>query len=141
MNPLQRILILFVRLYRVTLSPLIAFLAGPSGACRFEPSCSQYAIDALKTHGTIHGSWLATKRICRCHPGSPGGQDPVPTKLKDPTLDTVSSHQIPVGAIKFFPLPKGEGWGEGERIANIAQPQIVTAPFHHLNLSARRAPR
>ena len=78
MNLIQQILILFVRLYRLTLSPLIAFLAGPAGACRFEPTCSQYAIEALKTHGVIAGGWLATKRICRCHPGGACGDDPVP---------------------------------------------------------------
>jgi putative membrane protein insertion efficiency factor len=73
--------ILLVRLYRVTVSPFIAFLAGPSGACRFEPSCSLYAIEALKTHGTVTGTWLAAKRICRCHPGAACGEDPVPPKL------------------------------------------------------------
>ena len=73
--------IFLVRLYQLTLSPLIAFLAGPAGACRFEPTCSQYAIEAIKTHGTIRGGWLATKRICRCHPGGAGGEDPVPPKL------------------------------------------------------------
>jgi uncharacterized protein len=82
--------ILLVRLYKLTLSPLIAFLAGPSGACRFEPSCSQYAIDALKTHGAVHGSWLATKRICRCHPWShESGADPVPP-IAVKTIDLVS---------------------------------------------------
>lgn len=78
MNPIQHILVLFVRLYRLILSPFIAFLAGPSGACRFEPTCSQYAIEALKTHGALTGSWLAAKRICRCHPGAECGHDPVP---------------------------------------------------------------
>jgi putative membrane protein insertion efficiency factor len=72
--------ILLVRVYKFTLSPFIAVLAGPSGACRFEPSCSQYAIEALKTHGAMHGTWLATKRICRCHPGGACGEDPVPPK-------------------------------------------------------------
>jgi putative membrane protein insertion efficiency factor len=70
--------ILLVHLYRLTLSPLIAFLAGPAGACRFEPSCSQYAVEALKTHGAVTGGWLAAKRICRCHPGGACGKDPVP---------------------------------------------------------------
>lgn len=46
--------------------------------CRFYPSCSQYAIDALKQHGPWRGSWLATKRLGRCHPWNPGGYDPVP---------------------------------------------------------------
>lgn len=78
MNPIQYILILSVRAYRVTLSPAKTFLFGSAAQCRFEPSCSQYAIDALKTHGAIAGGWLATKRICRCHPWGECGEDPVP---------------------------------------------------------------
>ncbi|HEU5126083.1 MAG TPA: membrane protein insertion efficiency factor YidD [Verrucomicrobiae bacterium] len=80
MNPAQHILILLVRLYRWTLSPAKAVLFGPLGRCRFEPSCSQYALDALKTHGAISGSWLAVRRICRCHPYGGCGHDPVPPK-------------------------------------------------------------
>jgi hypothetical protein len=71
-------LIALVRLYRLTLSPAKAFLFGPAAQCRFEPSCSQYAIDALKTHGAITGGWLAAKRVCRCHPWGECGEDPVP---------------------------------------------------------------
>lgn len=46
--------------------------------CRFEPSCSQYALDAIETHGAVYGSWLALRRIARCHPFTGGGFDPVP---------------------------------------------------------------
>ena len=79
--------ILLVRLYRLTLSPAKAFLFGPAAQCRFEPTCSQYAIEALKTHGAITGGWLAAKRVCRCHPWGESGQDPVPLvkrKVKRP---------------------------------------------------------
>ncbi|HEY9508701.1 MAG TPA: membrane protein insertion efficiency factor YidD, partial [Verrucomicrobiae bacterium] len=69
-----------VRLYRWTLTPAKAVLFGPLGRCRFEPSCSQYALDALKTHGAISGSWLAVRRVCRCHPYGGCGHDPVPSK-------------------------------------------------------------
>ena len=78
MNPAQHILIFTVRLYRWTLSPLKAFLFGPLAQCRFTPSCSEYALDALKTRGALAGSWLAAKRICRCHPWGDCGHDPVP---------------------------------------------------------------
>jgi hypothetical protein len=78
MNPIKSILILFVRVYRVTLSPAKMFLFGPSAECRFQPSCSQYAIEALKTHGALSGSWLAAKRVCRCHPWGECGEDAVP---------------------------------------------------------------
>ena len=61
-----------LRLYQVSLSPLL----GPS--CRFEPSCSQYAIEAIERYGTFRGLWLALRRIGRCHPLGGYGYDPVP---------------------------------------------------------------
>ena len=63
-----------LRAYQLALSPLI----GP--ACRFAPSCSEYAREALRIHGPGRGSVLAAKRITRCHPWHPGGHDPVPPK-------------------------------------------------------------
>lgn len=71
---MKLLLIGLIRGYRVFISPL--FL--PS--CRFQPTCSQYAIEALDRHGVLKGSWLATRRICRCHPFNPGGYDPVPDR-------------------------------------------------------------
>jgi uncharacterized protein len=56
----------------VTLSPLL----GPS--CRFLPTCSEYALDALRAHGALRGTWLALRRFCRCHPWGGFGHDPVP---------------------------------------------------------------
>jgi putative membrane protein insertion efficiency factor len=64
------VLIHLVLLYRVTLGRLIG------GHCRFVPTCSQYAIDAVNKHGPWRGSWMTVKRICRCHPLSAGGYDP-----------------------------------------------------------------
>ncbi|HEX4375602.1 MAG TPA: membrane protein insertion efficiency factor YidD [Steroidobacteraceae bacterium] len=61
-----------IRLYQLLLSPLL----GPR--CRFYPSCSHYALQALDEHGAWRGSWLALKRLARCHPLHPGGYDPVP---------------------------------------------------------------
>jgi len=79
-NPVQHILIWSVRLYRWTLSPAKAFLCGPLAECRFTPSCSQYALDALRTRGAVVGTWLAAKRVCRCHPWGNCGHDPVPAR-------------------------------------------------------------
>ena len=79
--------ILLVRLYQLSLSPAKTVLLGPAGHCRFEPSCSQYALEALKTHGALNGSWLAAKRICRCHPWGAHGADPVPLKVGTPRCD------------------------------------------------------
>ncbi|MDP6425276.1 MAG: membrane protein insertion efficiency factor YidD [Planctomycetota bacterium] len=71
MNPLAFVLSLPVRFYRRWLSPL------KPPTCRFQPTCSQYALDALRVHGAVKGSWLAVKRICRCHPWGATGSDPV----------------------------------------------------------------
>ncbi len=65
-----KMLIGLVRLYQVTLSPLL----GPT--CRFHPSCSQYMIEAVEKYGVFAGGWKGIKRICRCHPFHPGGYDP-----------------------------------------------------------------
>jgi putative membrane protein insertion efficiency factor len=61
-----------IRLYQWTLSPLL----GPK--CRFYPSCSNYALEAIQRFGILHGSWLTVRRLGRCHPWHPGGIDPVP---------------------------------------------------------------
>ncbi len=69
---MRPLLLLVIRAYQWLLSPLLP----PS--CRFEPSCSQYAHDAIRTHGTLRGTWLAVRRLLRCAPWSAGGYDPVP---------------------------------------------------------------
>jgi putative membrane protein insertion efficiency factor len=78
MNPLQHILIFAIRAYRWTISPAQVFLFGATGGCRFTPTCSQYAMDAIRAQGAMAGGWLAAKRICRCHPWGRCGHDPVP---------------------------------------------------------------
>ena len=77
---LSFVILLAIRVYRWTISPAQTFLFGPTGGCRFTPTCSEYTLEALHTHGTIAGGWLATKRICRCHPLGGGGHDPVPKR-------------------------------------------------------------
>jgi putative membrane protein insertion efficiency factor len=69
---MSRLLIQLVRIYQYLLSPFWG------RHCRFTPTCSSYAIEALERHGALHGSWLATKRVLRCHPWHSGGYDPVP---------------------------------------------------------------
>lgn len=78
---MKKILILAIKTYRELISPLFP----PS--CRFQPTCSQYAMEAIDKFGTRQGSWLAIKRISRCHPFHPGGYDPVPTKEDGKTKD------------------------------------------------------
>jgi putative membrane protein insertion efficiency factor len=72
MSPLAHIAALPVRAYRLFLSPWFGM------NCRFQPTCSAYALEALEKHGAIRGSWLALRRILRCHPGGGSGYDPVP---------------------------------------------------------------
>jgi putative membrane protein insertion efficiency factor len=69
---MRTVLIAAVRGYQMILSPLLP------AACRYYPSCSAYAIEALERHGALRGSWLAIRRIARCNPFRPGGFDPVP---------------------------------------------------------------
>lgn len=70
--------LLLVHLYRWILSPILHFIGGPNAGCRFEPTCSRYAIEALKTHPLHRALWLILRRICRCHPWGGHGHDPVP---------------------------------------------------------------
>jgi putative membrane protein insertion efficiency factor len=70
---MRHVLKILIRAYQLGLSPLL----GPR--CRFYPSCSHYAIEAIESHGAVRGTWLSAKRICRCHPFNPGGFDPVPS--------------------------------------------------------------
>jgi putative membrane protein insertion efficiency factor len=67
-----------IRLYQWTLAPFLPVLAGPGCGCRFAPSCSHYAAEAIRTQGAIAGGWLALRRVARCTPFHPGGLDPVP---------------------------------------------------------------
>ena len=69
---IQSILIGFIAVYRRVFSPLLP------RACRFYPSCSEYAGEAIATHGAVRGTWLAARRLARCHPWCEGGVDPVP---------------------------------------------------------------
>lgn len=71
-----RVLLVAIRLYKRWISPLLP----PS--CRFEPSCSMYAAEAIRTYGAARGSRLALRRLLRCRPGVPGGYDPVPLREK-----------------------------------------------------------
>jgi uncharacterized protein len=65
------VLVFFIRIYQALISPLLP----PS--CRFTPTCSQYAVEAIKKHGALRGTYMAARRLLRCHPFHPGGYDPV----------------------------------------------------------------
>ena len=79
MNPIQKALCMAVRTYQLALSPVLSSLFGPSGlGCRYSPTCSAYALEAIRRHGAIRGCCMATGRLCRCHPWGSSGLDPVP---------------------------------------------------------------
>ena len=74
MSAAARVLSALIRIYQVTLSPLVG------RHCRFHPTCSSYALEAIRMHGAVRGTALAARRIGRCHPWSPGGVDHVPPR-------------------------------------------------------------
>ncbi len=80
------LLITLLRFYKRFVSPLL----GPR--CRFVPSCSEYAMQAIAGHGPLRGSWLAVRRLGRCHPFHPGGIDPVPERTTDPACRCKGNH-------------------------------------------------
>ncbi len=69
---MARLLLGLIRFYQLGISPYLA------PRCRYQPTCSQYALEAIRKHGAIKGGYLASKRICRCHPWGGSGYDPVP---------------------------------------------------------------
>jgi len=71
---MKSLLLGLIRAYRFVLSPFFG------QHCRFEPTCSHYALEAIEHYGSFKGSWLAIRRIFRCHPWQPGGYDPVPSR-------------------------------------------------------------
>jgi putative membrane protein insertion efficiency factor len=75
MSPFAALLRIPIRAYQLLLSPMLG------SNCRFEPTCSCYALGALEEHGALRGSWLALKRVARCHPYGGAGFDPVPRKI------------------------------------------------------------
>jgi putative membrane protein insertion efficiency factor len=93
-GPVAWVLAGLVRLYQLVVSPWL----GPS--CRFEPSCSAYALEALRTHGALRGGWLTVRRLGRCQPFSAGGYDPVP----EPRRRRSRSSQVDAALVEVPPV-------------------------------------
>lgn len=88
---ISKLLVFLVRIYQYTLSPFVG------NCCRFYPSCSEYAIDALRKKGALKGTWLTIKRLVKCQPWHPGGVDFVPSEinaLESPILGRDTEHPI-----------------------------------------------
>ena len=75
---LRRLFVLPIRVYQLFISPVLP------PACRFYPTCSAYALEAIMTHGVLRGGWLALRRLARCHPWGGSGYDPVPPARRHP---------------------------------------------------------
>ena len=90
----KRILLVFLGFYRYWISPAVHVLSP--GGCRYRPTCSKYAIEAVEMHGAARGGWMALRRLLRCHPFARSGFDPVP--LPD-------THDHPAGEALRDPLP------------------------------------
>jgi putative membrane protein insertion efficiency factor len=89
-GPVSRGLLGVIWLYRHSLSPVLPIVCGPGCGCRFQPTCAGYAADAVRTYGALRGSWLAVRRLLKCHPWHTGGFDPVPPlQRRGPTCRAV----------------------------------------------------
>ena len=95
-NPVSRGLLGVIWLYRHSLSPVLPIVCGPGCGCRFQPTCAGYAADAVRTYGALRGSWLAMRRLLKCHPWHAGGFDPVPSlPRRIPTCRAVGQGSLP----------------------------------------------
>lgn len=96
MNLVQYLLTRALRGYQVVVSPILTAIFAPMGfGCRYEPTCSQYAIEAVRVHGACRGAVLAGGRLCRCHPWAGFGFDPVPPReiSLNPSLSPLTSRR------------------------------------------------
>jgi len=80
-SPRERVVCALLSAYKYALSPFLHAVSGATGACRFQPTCSEYAAIAVSEYGIGRGGWMALRRMLRCHPFGRGGFDPVPAKL------------------------------------------------------------
>lgn len=85
-RPWQWPVIGLIRVYQWTVSPVLHLLGGPGSGCRYHPTCSEYALEAVRVHGSVRGLRLAARRILRCHPWGGHGHDPVPPRPSRPEV-------------------------------------------------------
>lgn len=108
MNVVQHIALGLIRAYQLSLSPILSVIFGPGAGCRYEPSCSVYAAEAVRAHGALKGSWMALRRISRCHPWGGSGYDPVPPRCNGDCEKHEKSRR-----------PQSPGSGSGMALKNV----------------------
>ena len=114
-----KILIALIRVYQSTLSRLLLAVFGP--VCRFEPSCSRYAVACLEGHGALRGTLLSVKRLCKCHPFHPGGYDPPPPPLEGRALTKTTGPGSTTGA-PSRPAPSAADAPDADAREGLADP-------------------
>ncbi|MBV8115171.1 MAG: membrane protein insertion efficiency factor YidD [Silvibacterium sp.] len=90
MRPRARLLSVLLGAYKYALSPFLHAASGAAGACRFQPTCSEYAAIAVSEYGIARGGWMAIHRLLRCHPFCRGGFDPVPANLSHHVTSSIA---------------------------------------------------
>jgi putative membrane protein insertion efficiency factor len=95
MSRRDRSILFVLKAYKLLLSPVLHAVSGQPGACRFQPTCSEYAAAAISVHGGLRGGWMALRRVARCHPFCRGGFDPVPPRRSRTAVDATPSSPIP----------------------------------------------
>jgi len=96
MSARERTIAVLHQAYKYAVSPALHAIAGTTGACRFQPTCSEYAAIAVNEYGALRGSWMALSRILRCQPLCKGGFDPVPLNPRKHHEDLPALHQRPL---------------------------------------------
>ena len=89
----DRTIAVVFNVYKFAISPLLHSISGAAGACRFQPTCSEYAAIAISEHGLAKGGWMALRRLSRCHPFHRGGFDPVPLHPSSCTHPSHAPHR------------------------------------------------
>lgn len=107
MNLAQHAMVAVLQVYRLILSPAKNLIFGPLGRCRFTPSCSDYALEAVRRHGACRGGWLALRRLARCHPWGDCGHDPVPPVNSRSVAKPAAKPPLPPPPSPDFLVPAG----------------------------------